>query len=51
MCINQGQCNLGMNNDPSLACLLDALLGSRISPEHVRTPNLGFFYIRYNSLF
>lgn len=51
MCINQGKFNLGMSNDPSLACLLDALLGSRISPEHVRTPNLGFFYIRYNSLF
>lgn len=43
MCINQGKFNLGMSNDPSLACLLDALLGSRISPEHVRTPNLGFF--------
>lgn len=39
MCINQGKFNLGMSNDPSLACLLNALLGSRITPELVRNPN------------
>lgn len=40
MCINQGNFNLGMGGNPSLACLLDAFLRSRTSPELVRNPNL-----------
>lgn len=51
MCINQGKLNLGMSNYQSLACFLDALLGTRITPELARKPYSVLFNIRYNSLF